>query len=189
MSWRLMTAAAIGLLAACDTAEAPAPAPALAPSVAAPATAAPTEVAYPETYDWSWRPHGGSANLDFGDGDWAEGVSLFGLSCLPASVEVEMTWPGDEPPPARLTSGGESEVFAWASTAPLDHPVIAALSRSGALDVTTGDLITGPAQVTRLNAKAEGLTAVRAFFGYCETGATDPYGLTTQNGSSATPGS
>ena len=71
--------------------------------------AAPAASAVPAAYDWTFSTHGGSGDLDFGDGDQAEGVSLFHLSCLPNSGRVEMSWRQEGP--ATLSAGGQSERF------------------------------------------------------------------------------
>jgi hypothetical protein len=113
-------------------------------------------------YDWNWRPHGGSADLDFGDGDWAEGVSLFQLSCLPGSGNVEASW-GSETP-VRLTAGGATlDLTAQEAGAPAGDPVFKALRASGELTVAQA----GSAKT--LVGKAAGKKAVEEFFAYCTT--------------------
>ncbi len=157
---RILTAptlAALGLLtAACNptgdrAAETASDAARLSPGEATPAT-----------YDWHVVVHGGSANLDFGDGDWAEGVSLFHLSCLPGSDQVEMSW--GYPENAVLTSRTATGTFEADARAGLDHPVFAALRASGSLAVGLSG-----ADMT-LTAKAAGRDALATFFDYCDTG-------------------
>lgn len=118
--------------------------------------------AVPADYDWAFTLHGGSGDLQFGDGDWAEGEHLFALSCLPRSRQVEMTWPGGGE--AVLTAGTATETFDHAGRAPTDHPVFAALKTSGVIAVGRGgsDL--------RLSAEREGRAAVADFFAYCDEG-------------------
>lgn len=122
----------------------------------------PSGDALPATWDWHFTPHGGTGELDFGDGDWAEGVSVFGLSCLPESKTVEVTWGYDEE--AVLTSGTATETVRPASRVATDHPVITALKASGAIDVGLrgGDM--------RLVAKDAGKAQIAAFFDYCDKG-------------------
>jgi len=115
--------------------------------------------AVPDTYDWSFMAHGGSADLAFGDGDWAEGGSLFGLSCLPDSQTVSMTWQGAGE--AVLTSGTATGTFREGSDSPVDHPVFSALRETGSLALGMDDT-----DLT-LTAKAAGRAQIRAFFDYC----------------------
>ncbi len=121
----------------------------------------------PANYDWHFTPHGGTGELDFGDGDWAEGVSVFTLSCLPDSQTVEMTWGYEED--AVLTSGTATGTFRPASRVPTDHPVMAALKSSGAIDVGLS------AADMRLVAKDAGKGEIAAFFDYCDTGKNPMY--------------
>ena len=122
----------------------------------------PSADAMPATWDWHFVPHGGSGDLDFGDGDWSEGVSVFGMSCLPESKAVEVTWGYQEE--AVLTSGTATDTFQPASRVATDHPVITALKASGAIDVglSGADM--------RLVAKDTGKAAIAAFFDYCDKG-------------------
>lgn len=125
------------------------------------AEALPDPKAVPDSYDWSFVTHGGSADLDFGDGDWAEGVSLLHLSCLPDSQKVQLSWDGSGD--AVLTSGTATGTFHQGVDVAADHPVFSAL-RSGetlAVGVDNSDMT--------LNAKAEGETQLEAFFHYCTT--------------------
>ena len=126
----------------------------------------PSGDAMPATYDWHFMAHGGSGDLDFGDGDWAEGVSVFGMSCLPESKTVQMTWGYEEE--AVLTSGTATGTFQPGASIPTDHPVITALKSSGAIDVGLS------AADMRLVAKDAGKAEIAAFFDYCDTGK-DPY--------------
>lgn len=129
----------------------------------------PSGDALPATYDWHFVAHGGSGDLDFGDGDWAEGVSVFGMSCLPQSKAVAMTWGHEEE--AVLTSGTATGTFRPAVSVPTDHPVITALKSSGAIDVglSGADM--------RLVAKESGKGAIAAFFDYCDTGKDPTYSV------------
>lgn len=117
--------------------------------------------AVPADYDWAFTLHGGSGDLQFGDGDWAEGEHLFALSCLPRSRQVEMTWPGGGE--AVLTAGTATGTFDHAGHAPTDHPVFAALGSSGVIAVGRGG--------SNLRLAAEhGGRAVDDFFAYCDEG-------------------
>jgi len=129
----------------------------------------PSGDALPTTYDWHFVAHGGSGDLDFGDGDWAEGVSVFGMSCLPQSKTVAMTWGYEKE--AVLTSGTATGTFQPGASAPTDHPVITALKASGAIDVglSGADM--------RLVAKESGKGAIAAFFDYCDTGKDPTYSV------------
>lgn len=115
----------------------------------------------PPDYDWHFVAHGGSADLDFGDGDWAEGVSLFHMSCLPDSQRVGTSWDGTGE--AVLTSGTATGTFRRDRDAAADHPVFAALRDGNALAVGLDD-----ADLT-LTAKDAGRTQIAAFFDYCTT--------------------
>ena len=151
---QLAIAAAVMGLAACQPAAAP------AEPAAEPAAAEPVEIS--TIYDWNWRAHGGSADLDFGDGDWAEGVSLFQLSCLPGSGRVEASWGADQP--ARLSSGGSTlDLTVQEAGASAGDPVFKALRASGELTVTQAN------SAKTLVGKAAGKKAVEEFFAYCTT--------------------
>ena len=150
-------AAALGLLAAACN-----PTSEKASGVTGGGTAAPRGDRMPATYDWHVLIHGGSADLDFGDGDWVEGVSLFHLSCLPGSGQVEMSW--GYPENAVLTSRTATGTFEADARAGTDHPVFAALRDSGSIAVGLSG-----ADMT-LTAKAAGREEIAAFFDYCETG-------------------
>jgi hypothetical protein len=127
------------------------------------ATPAPAPAPVPAAYDWHYATHGGSADLDFGDGDPAEGVSLFHLSCLPNSGRVELSWSAQVP--ATLSAGGQSERFEAEASAPLTRPVLRALHASGNLTLSVNG------RVMQLNGKPAGRTAVTDFFRYCGTSA------------------
>ena len=129
----------------------------------------PSGDALPATYDWHFVAHGGSGDLDFGDGDWAEGVSVFGMSCLPQSKTVAMTWGYENE--AVLTSGTATGTFQPGASAPTDHPVISALKASGAIDVGLGGAD------MRLAGKESGKGAIAAFFDYCDTGKDPNYSV------------
>lgn len=117
----------------------------------------------PANYDWRFTPHGGSADLDFGDGDWAEGVSLFHLSCLPRSRRVEASWGHDGE--AVLTAATATGTFQAEGSTPTDHPVFAALRETGSLALgREGSDLT-------LTGTAQGKAEIGAFFDYCESGA------------------
>ncbi|WP_309629175.1 hypothetical protein [Brevundimonas sp.] len=122
----------------------------------------PSGDAMPATYDWYFTPHGGTGELDFGDGDWAEGISVFGLSCLPETKTVQMNWGREDA--AVLTSGTATGTFRPAASVPTDHPVLTALKASGAIDVglSGADM--------RLVAKDTGKAEITAFFDYCDKG-------------------
>lgn len=154
-----VTAVVLGL-AACQPAarEEAAPAADAGPAAAA---SAQDPGAIPASYDWAWRAHGGSADLDFGDGDWAEGVSLLHFSCLPNSRKVEVSW--GYPKPATLSSGGTSAELQADASVETSAPVIVALRLSGAIDLT----LDGSTQ--SLVGKAAGKKAVEEFFAYCTT--------------------
>ena len=125
--------------------------------------------AMPATYDWHFTPHGGTGELDFGDGDWAEGVSVFTLSCLPERKTVEMNWGYEDE--AVLTSGTATGTFEPSASVPTDHPVMTALKASGTLAVglSGADM--------RLVAKDAGKGEIAAFFDYCDTGKHPIYSL------------
>lgn len=122
----------------------------------------PSGDAMPATYNWYFTPHGGTGELDFGDGDWAEGISVFTLSCLPESKTVQMNWGREDA--AVLTSGTATGTFRPASSVPTDHPVLTALKSSGAIDVG----LSGTDM--RLVAKDAGKAEITAFFDYCDKG-------------------
>lgn len=122
----------------------------------------PSGDAMPATYDWHFTAHGGTGELDFGDGDWAEGVSVFTLSCRPETKSVEMSWGYEEE--AVLTAGTATGTFHPNSSTPTDHPVISALKGSGVINV-------GLSQADmRLVGKDAGKAEMTAFFDYCDTG-------------------
>ena len=125
--------------------------------------------AIPATYDWHFTPHGGTGELDFGDGDWSEGTSVFTLSCLPDTRTVRLSW-GEEGE-AVLTSGTATDTFQSSTPVPTDHPVLTALKSSGALDVGRGGTD------MRLVGKDAGKAEIRAFFDYCDTGKHPIYSL------------
>jgi len=120
-----------------------------------------TPAPMPAAYDWHYASHGGSGDLDFGDGDPAEGVSLFHLSCLPNSGRTELSW--SDQVPATLSAGGQSERFAPDASAAVTRPVLQALRASGNLTLSVNG------RVTQLNGKPAGRTAVADFFRYCGT--------------------
>ena len=122
----------------------------------------PSGDAMPATWDWHFTPHGGTGELDFGDGDWAEGVSVFGMSCLPETKTVQMNWGFEEE--AVLTSGTATGTFRPSTSVPTDHPVLTALKSSGAIDVglSGADM--------RLVAKDAGKSEITDFFDYCDKG-------------------
>lgn len=132
----------------------------------------------PATWDWHFTPHGGTGELDFGDGDWAEGISVFTLSCLPESKTVEVTWGYDEE--AVLTSGTATETVRPASRVATDHPVITALKASGAIDVglRRADM--------RLVAKDAGKAQIAAFFDYCDKGIDPRYSAEAEQAAAET---
>jgi hypothetical protein len=117
--------------------------------------------AIPDTYDWAFTPHGGSADLDYGDGDRAEGAGVFHLSCLPNSQSVTPSWASDGE--AVLTSATATGTFRADAEVPADHPVLQALRRTGNLAVGLNG-----ADMT-LEAKPAGKARLEAFFAYCTT--------------------
>lgn len=159
MRTALVLATVCGLAACQPAAQKAAPAEAAPVPASAPAVTSTTEV--PATYDWTFNTHGGSADLDFGDGDPAEGVSLFHLSCLPNSARVEMSW--GYPHKATLSSGGHSATFDADASAPAGHPVFAALRSTRTLTMNE------EGAVTVMAAKAAGSAALDGFFNYCTT--------------------
>ena len=161
---RQFTVAAAGLclvLAGCK------PVAELAPPVeAAPAApaAAPVGPVAPAAYDWFFLAHGGSGDLTFGDGDWAEGESLLSMSCLPhsgratlsdgAATQVTLT-AGDQT--ATVTdSGGQFGIVT-----PTAAPVMAAFRATRSLTLTK------PAGPQVLASKTEGAAAIEEFFADC----------------------
>lgn len=115
--------------------------------------------AVPATYDWSFVAHGGSADLVFGDGDRAEGVRLFNMSCLPNSQAIGVSWNGDGE--AVLTSGTATGTFRAGDSTPADHPVFTALRDNGSLAVgMNGTDLT-------LSGEAAGREAIADFFDFC----------------------
>lgn len=121
------------------------------------------------TYDWHFTPHGGTGELDFGDGDWSEGTSVFTLSCLPETRTVRLSW-GQEGE-AVLTSATATDTFQSATPVPTGHPVLAALKSSGALNVGRSGTD------MRLVGKEAGKAEITAFFDYCDTGKHPIYSL------------
>jgi len=111
----------------------------------------------PAAYDWHFLAHGGSGDLDFGDGDWVEGVSLFHASCLPGSGTLTVSW--GYPDEAVLTAA--TGTFAADQSVASDHPVFSALRAGGTLAVglNGADMM--------LEAKAAGQEQLEAFFAYC----------------------
>jgi len=122
---------------------------------------APDGGAVPASYDWSFVAHGGSGDLDFGDGDWAEGVSLFSASCLPNSKSVTLSWGAAGE--AVLTAGTATGTFQAIEPVPTDNAVIQALMNTGELAVglNGGDMT--------LTGKTAGKIQLKAFFDYCTT--------------------
>lgn len=114
----------------------------------------------PDSYDWHFTTHGGSGDLDFGDGDVVEGVNLLHMSCLPGSRTVELSWgyPGD----AVLTSGTATGTFEADSRASTNHPVFTALKAGGVIAVGLSG-----ADMT-LSGKEAGKGRMAAFFDYCD---------------------
>lgn len=154
---RTVSAAAVALtLAACQ------PSGQGEAEPAAGQAAPPSGDALPATYDWYFTPHGGTGELDFGDGDWSEGVRVFTLSCLPETKTVQMNWGQEDA--AVLTSGTATGTFQPATSVPTDHPVLTALKASGALDAGLGET------AMRLVAKDAGKAEITAFFDYCDKG-------------------
>lgn len=119
-----------------------------------------TSAAVPASYDWHFLTHGGSGDLDFGDGDWAEGVKLLSFSCLPASGKADLAVIGG----VTLRAGGETLTLAENASTPLTHPVLAAFRSSGEIILVDGS------SERRLTAKADGRREVERFFTYCATG-------------------
>lgn len=150
--------AAAAALAACQPA---------APEKAAPAGSEPQPEGNPApagppvaaALDWHFMAHGGSADLDYGDGDWAEGTSKFHMSCLPNSKSIEVSLAKDGQ--ATLMSGDKSVAVEADSSTPADNPALAAFRASGALSVAQG----GPFEI--LNATEAGKAEVEKFFAYC----------------------
>jgi len=124
-------------------------------------TRVPDRSEVPASYDWSFVAHGGSGDLDFGDGDWAEGVSLFHASCLPDSQSVNLSW--GESSDAVLTAGTATGTFRANQVVPTDDAVIRALMDTGALAVG----LNGEDMV--LTGKAAGRAQLAAFLDYCTT--------------------
>lgn len=163
---RTLSAGALAGLAACQPAatDNAVPANAAAPaantaSAEGNAVNAVTPAPVPAAYDWHHATHGGSGDLDFGDGDPAEGVSLFHLSCLPNSGRVELSW--SDQVPATLSTGGQSERFEADASAAVTRPVLQALRASGNLTLSVNG------RAMQLDAKPAGRTAVADFFRYC----------------------
>ena len=161
---RQFTVVAAGLclaLAACKPVAEPTPPVEAAP--AAPA-AAPVGPVAPAAYDWFFLAHGGSGDLTFGDGDWAEGESLLSMSCLPHSgratlsdgAATQVTLAAGDQTATVTDSGGQFGIGT-----PTAAPVMAAFRATRSLTLTT------PAGPQVLAAKAEGAAAIEEFFAYC----------------------
>ena len=118
-----------------------------------------TRGSVPADYDWNFVIHGGSGNLDYGDGDWSEGVSLLGLSCAPGLGRVNISWNGDGP--ARIVAGQESAVLQPGSETPINHPLLRALHSSGTVSVIVGE------EELALVAKPAGRQHLNDFLAYC----------------------
>ena len=122
--------------------------------------AAPTAAVVPASYDWHFLTEGGSGDLDFGDGDWAEGDKLLSLSCLPRSRTVELGGG-----PVTLRAGRESLAMSDDASVPLTHPVLLALRASGNVTVVS------EGAERNLAAKPAGKRELERFFAYCTSGA------------------
>lgn len=142
-------------LSACNPVDDPARGETVAEAVAGPGDRV------PDGYDWHYTLEGGSGDLDFGDGDWAEGKRLISLSCLPNSQEVRLHL-GDEPDVV-LTAGTATGTFRNDAPVPANHAVFSALRTGESLSVGSdrGDLT--------LEGTAEGKRELEAFFAYCTT--------------------
>ncbi|MBX7248743.1 MAG: hypothetical protein K1X35_06760 [Caulobacteraceae bacterium] len=152
----LLMATALALLAGCGR---PAAEKELAPPGSEPQTeGSPAPAARP--HDWRMVEHGGSADLDFGDGDWAEGESDFHLSCLPGSGKVEVSWEG-EPGPATVGAGAAEAAWRSGDSVPADHPVLRALRGGESLRVGA------QGASVPLVSTAAGKAEVETFFAYC----------------------
>ena len=114
--------------------------------------------AVPASYDWHFLAHGGSGDLDFGDGDWAEGDKLLSLSCLPGSGTVELGGG-----PVGLRAGGQSISIGDDSRTPVTHPVLQALRSTGNVTVAS------EGSERNLVAKPDGKRELERFFAYCTT--------------------
>ncbi len=161
---RQLIVAAAGLclvVSACERGAAPdAPIDA---SPAAPAAASAGTVA-PAAFDWGFYAHGGSGDLTFGDGDWAEGASLLSMSCLPGSGRVSVS--GEFADQVTLTAGDVTATVGDSGgplgiAIPTAAPVMAAFRQTRSLSLAT------PAGPQLMAAKPEGGAAVEAFFVYC----------------------
>jgi hypothetical protein len=149
-----------------------APAPAPATNQANASAAAPTNQAepaqaagtpVPASYDWNFVTHGGIGEVDFGDGDWAEGVSLLHVWCLPGSGGVNMDVRAQEEGSLTLRVGAASLTRPASSETPtpLTHPVLRALREGGAATINDGRT------EHTLTAKADGRRQLTEFFDYC----------------------
>lgn len=108
------------------------------------------------SYDWYFVTHGGSGDLIFGDGDWAEGASLLSLYCLPSSGTVALS--GDN---VTLRAGGHSLTSSTDAPISVDNPVLQALRSTGTVRMTSG-------RTSRtLMARAAGRGELRRFMLYC----------------------
>lgn len=132
-----------------------------AASTQAPAQAEPSPV--PADFDWHFVTHGGSGNLDFGDGEWAEGERLLSFSCLPASGKAEISL--DDGRPATLSAGQQTATLQPDQSVAANHPLLQALRASGTMRLSTGG------SERTLTAKRAGREQIEAFFAYCTTGA------------------
>lgn len=135
---------------------APAPAESTNGSVVAPGNGT-AAASVPAGFDWAFLTHGGSGDLWFGDGNWADGENLLGFSCLPDSGEISLS--GERPLSVR--AGGQAAMLQPDNPVPTSHPVLQALRSSGSLVMVEG----GSERV--LAAKVEGRQALSDFFRYC----------------------
>ena len=107
-------------------------------------------------YDWYFVTHGGSGELIFGDGDWAEGASLLSLYCLPSSGTVALS--GDN---VVLRAGGQSLTSSTDAPINVESPVLRALRTTGIVRMIRD-------RTSRtLTAHAAGRRALRQFMDYC----------------------
>jgi hypothetical protein len=113
----------------------------------------------PRGYNWNFVIHGGNGDLDFGNGDWAEGVSLLGMWCLPGSDRISLSPP--QSGSARLVAGRASLTVDTEREFPVSHPLLTALRSSGSIRVIT------TSSNYLLVARGEGRRQLAQFFGYC----------------------
>jgi hypothetical protein len=156
----LLAAAAACLVSACGkpaTKE-------VAPPGSEPQTEAVPAPASPPSapHDWHFVAHGGSADLDFGDGDWAEGASDFHLSCLPNSQKVEVSWQG-WPDPSLFGASGAEATWHANDTIATDDPVLKAFRATGSIRRGSRDM------QSTMQGSAAGKAEVEKFFAYCTT--------------------